>query len=331
MIMKKINLISLAIYFITSAACFGYQKGDILSHFSFGEDTAPFGIDVREMSGGTELHAITGSGQVYQMGINDVSAIKDGSEGTYNSKNMMMNSNASGFRSLSINRWYQGQGWKYNAFNTTRILHRSIWDYPEGNEVGSMEWTSISGAWQMLSSGDIAPTAREKLEGAWPEIWTVYNGEVSGVQYNSVFRYPDAPWTGRYDFTKEFNLGKALQGVSLGYFNDTDFRYDNLWVLCEDGEILNISSDNGDIIDRFYLDSQITNYWGIAYDPSEKSLWISSTNSLRFYQVATEDAPWRNADFDQDGVVDISDLKIFVSEWLHCTDPDNSECDQYYK
>jgi hypothetical protein len=282
---KKFTMVSITVLTAVTV-CHGYQKGEILSYFSFNEANSPFGIDVRETGGGTELHAITGSGQVYQMGIENVSAIKDGSEGAYGSKNAMMNSSASGFRSLAINAWYQGQGWKYNSFNTSRTLNRSIWGYPEGNEVGSMEWSPISGAWQMLSSGDIAPTAREKVDGAWPEIWTVYNGEVSGVQYNSVFRYSDDPWTGRYEFTEEFNLGKPLQGVALGSFNDVSLTYDNLWVLCEDSEILNISSDDGEILDRFYLDENITNSWGITYDPSEDSLWVSSTNTGNFYQVA---------------------------------------------
>ena len=38
-----------------------------------------------------------------------------------------------------------------------------------------------------------------------------------------------------------------------------------------------------------------------------------------------------NMDFNQDCYVDLRDFAEFVAEWLHCTDPQNVDCDQYWK
>ena len=320
--MIRTRLILIVLLSMTAVVCFAYQKGDVLSYVEFGEP--PYGLDVRELSLGTELHAMTDSGQAYQMGIEAASAVKNGKEAVSNSKNPLMADpqTYTGFRGLALMKTYQGSyGWRYIACSSNRTNYRATWDYPD--PLGDMSWIRITNAWQLLSSGDIAPTARAKVEGSWPVLWTVFSGTVDDVYQDTVYKYPDAPWTTRYDYTESFSMPKPLKGISLG---------DNgqLWVLCQDGEILCISDSDGSIIERFYISPTIASPFGIAYDASEPCLWISSPSSSMIYQVAVEAAEYSNADINDDTFIDILDFRILASQWLQCSDPFNSSCDQFY-
>ncbi len=37
------------------------------------------------------------------------------------------------------------------------------------------------------------------------------------------------------------------------------------------------------------------------------------------------------ADFNNDGIVKIKDLRFIADHWLYCNDPENVECNQYWK
>ena len=115
------------------------------------------------------------------------------------------------------------------------------------------------------------------------------------------------------EHVKSFSLDKPLQGITLG--KDAD-----LWVLCQDGEIINISDSNGTIFDRFYIDGRITQPWGIAYD-RKGAIWISNNSDNKIYQVSVVDGAEPNngylvSDINKDNYVDINDMYIFVSYWL---------------
>jgi len=43
-----------------------------------------------------------------------------------------------------------------------------------------------------------------------------------------------------------------------------------------------------------------------------------------------ENTVYLPADLDQDCYVNWADFSVFAGEWLHCTDPSNPDCDQYY-
>jgi hypothetical protein len=132
-----------------------------------------------------------------------------------------------------------------------------------------------------------------------------------------IYLYPSTMWTGRYDFTASFAMPKALQGVSLGNNNE-------LWVLCQDGEVLRVSSVDGSITDRFFLSENIPLPWGIAYDPKGR-LWITSAISSNVYQVAVTSNPlmYKQSDLNRDYYVDIKDFAILSTQWLVETDPND--------
>ena len=293
------------------ATCLWADKGDILASFSTGQ-SAIAGIDVREISLGTELHVQDTTGQIYKYGINAVSSIKDGRIGVYNGKSEMMDPNSltPSLRGLAVMPTYQGSfGWQYLATNSQRILYGSTWGYPEGNDPGLMTFGGMSGAWTLLMAGDICPTARGKVNDQWPMIWGTFSGTVGDVYEDVIYKYPNVPWTGRNDYVARLEMDKALQGVSIG-------DADDLWVLCQDGEILNVDDTSGAVLDRFFIDSTITGPWGIAYDPSEKSLWISNTADKNVYQIDTGKNVFMTGDLNHDYYLDIEDFSLFASQWI---------------
>lgn len=271
-----------------SRATAGFRKGDILSYFIFEETNAPYGIDIVETDNGPELHAITGPGQVYQMGIKEVSEINDGSRGVFNYKNTMKSSTSSGFRGLASMPSQDGGLLKYRASSTDMSQFESIISDIEGNMAGKLAWSEpITGPWQLLSSGDITISRNPNK----PGIWTAYTGTAGGIDYQAVFRYPLAHGTSREGYIEKFDMPKRVISVTSGDNND-------LWVLSDFGEILNISTINGKILDRFHseipvlrVDTSAEGNWGIAYNPVVRSLWLSSPARPRFfYQIATEDS-----------------------------------------
>ena len=286
----------------------GVEKGDILSWFST-EQTSPYGIDLEGIST-TTLHIIDESAQVHSYVVNDMLELSDGGEGYYEAENRMTSQQSqSGYRGLSLAKTYQGSGLKYISSKSNQELYRSVFDYPD--EPGQMEWIKNTAAGEIRTTGDICPTARGKADGAWPVVWTVYSGYGDSGFENAVYRYPDTPWTTGSQYTARFEMPKLLQGITLA-------EDDYLWVLCRDGEVLKISSVDGAIVERFYIAGSIYSPSGIACDLKGR-LWITDRNEAKVYQIAIKNGTTRyfDADINQDFYVNIEDLNLFVSDWLH--------------
>lgn len=325
---KLLSVVLVGIVLVAVGQVGAAEKGSILSYFD-PDESSVFGLDVREQSIGTELHAITAGGFVVQMGIENVSAIKGGRMGQYNAKNEMMSPDADpqSLRGMAVIRTYQGPyGWKYAAATSARGKFISVWGDP--NVPGEMSWTLAFGNFGLLIDSDFCATAREKIDDAWPGIWTTWSGSKAGYPTNAIFRYPSSDSATYGAIVEWFTFDKALKSVALGD-DETE-----LWILAADNEVLNVSTADGSILDRFYLDDQFTggDVWGFTYDPSEKVLWLCdrSDPEMLIYQVSTGQEAYLDADLNKDYYVNMADFAQFTSEWLHCTDPCEVACDQYH-
>lgn len=285
----------------------GVHIGDILSYFSSGE-TQVWGLDATG-TGDNTLHVLTVNGQVYKYDVDSVKALTNGTQGVYNSKTRMMDSTTNiTMRGLALLPTYESPGLVYVAVQDNRAEYRCIWGNP-----GSMTWAMIGGAFQLYMDSDITPASRNIDN---PDIWCTYG--------NKIYRYQYSTWISPDSYTVSFTMPKALHGVSIGSNND-------LWVLCQDREILHISSSNGTIIDRFYLPGSITQPRGIAYD-RKGAIWITNGANNKIYQIACATGPvcgdvnypYPTGDLNQDCYVNWADLSVFALHWLDsgCGEPD---------
>jgi hypothetical protein len=150
---------------------------------------------------------------------------------------------------------------------------------------GNLQWgvingqpnAGVNGYW---NEGDICGVYRTYELNQPLSCWTTWStaSALTPTPYG-IYRYQMNPWGLRDSYDKLLVMPKAIYGVSLGAGGD-------LYVLCQDMEILHVSDTTGAILDRFYLDSAITNPFGITYDVSEGSLWISDFGTQNIYQVS---------------------------------------------
>jgi hypothetical protein len=261
---KMLSLVIVMLWTVSSTR----GAGQILSSFDTGV-TDIYGLDIRE-DAGTQLHLVTGNGSVYRFVVDTASAVKNGIQSQYDSIFRMTGSanSAIPLRGLAIIPTNEGSyATTYIAVQDNLTQYRSRWGV-DGNP-GTQTWGLINGAWSLNMDGDITPASRSTL-----------NSDIWSVRGQTIYRYPYALWIDQGAYNASFTLSKALRGVSLGDNND-------LWVLCQDGQILNVSSLNGSILRSFNLPSSIAQPWGIAYDSGEGSLWISNHADNRIYQIST--------------------------------------------
>ena len=257
--------------------------GQILSWAATGEPCAR-GIDMRETSSGLELHMVDGTGQVVKFVANSLAAIQDGSQGSWDSATDMFGSPASVSRGLAlVNTWQGSYGYKYVGYSSNAGKYISVWGYPTGNEPGSLAWSANGNAWATLGyNDDISPVTRTYVPGdsSSTDIWTVQSaGWPSANTVNAIYRYADVWINSREDYLRQIIMPKPLQAVTID-------ENDDLFVLCTDGEVLNVSAADGSIMDRFFIDSSITNPWGMTYSASTNSLWVTDDTSKNIYQVS---------------------------------------------
>ncbi|MEN6387011.1 MAG: hypothetical protein ABFD79_17670 [Phycisphaerales bacterium] len=292
-------------------------KGTVLSYADTGE-TAIYGIDVREIAEGLEIHLMATGGQIYKFGASPVAAVKNGTMADWDDKVNMMDPCSVGTMTmggLALIPTYEGSyGLKYIALRDNMAMYQSIWGNPDA--IGDMEWVQKDVPWEMYAyTTDITPASRVFVDGdpRTLDIWTVNSADFGAGAINAVYRYSTMGWMADKDmWVTRFIMPKPLRAVALGDSN-------NLWVLCTDGEVLNISSLDGTISDRFYIDTaSIDSPWGMAYSNVEKTLWISNWSNKYVYQVATRDDQYQplQADINGDNIVDMQDFAKLASEWL---------------
>ena len=249
--------------------------GGILCSFD-SDEASIYGLELNGTDS-LELHTMTGDGSVFRYGLGLAYAVVDGSVSGYDAKlETTSSSNPTLYlRGLAVVPTYEGSwGRAYVAAQDNQAEWRSRWGVD--GDVGNLMWGQIGGAWTLMMSGDISLSSRTVLDDG---IWTTSS--------NMVYKYPYAAWLSQNSYTKSFSMPKNLQGVSLGDSND-------LWLLCQDGEILRISDSTGTILDRFYLSASVTQPWGIAYAyDGWKSLWISNLADNKIYQISTVLSPAR--------------------------------------
>ena len=300
--------------------------GRILSSFPTGEFEKIWGMDMRETSGGTELHVLSTTGQVFKFSVITASSVKDGSESSYDEKFAMFDPAQLlqvPMRGLALFRSSEGMyGQAYICTQNNRAVWRARWDASLEGEPGNLHWTLIAGAWQLRTDGGICPSTR--IEYLNNHIW------MASAEWGVIYRYPYTTWPAPNSWDMALPVSKPMTmdpsyDISLGDSND-------IWVLCQDHEVLNISSTTGAIFKRFYIDSSIANPWGIAYDPSEKSIWIGNQADNHIYQVSTGVEPntYLAADLNKDTYVNFKDVNDLSQQWLMCNDVANSRCEDTY-
>jgi hypothetical protein len=272
------------IVFVLCAMCVTSQvwavSGQILSWASTGEGGV-YGLGIREAGGSLELHMVAQNGQVYRFGATSLGVIKDGSQGSLDSKTQMMSSGVSvGMLGLAVVPTYEGAyGLKYVGIQDNVTKYQSI--FGVNGEFGNMGWAGIDGAWCTYAyTTDITSVSRSFSQDSDMDIWTVNSTNLGNGTLNAIYRYTNVPWKcDKENYVTRFIMSKALQAVALGENND-------LWVLCKDNEVLNVSSIDGSILDRFFIDNRIDSAFGMEYSTLTDSLWITNQSNCAIYQVA---------------------------------------------
>ena len=283
-----------------------HSKGQVVSYFETGE-TAPMGIDVSGVSN-TTLHISSNSQEVYTYLVSSAFETVFGQPSQYDAKNRITGdpndfpADVSVLKGLAIVPMKSSSyGQEYIASRHNQELYRTIWGYP--NDPNEMLWERTGNAYSTYTSGDITAADRSSWDSG---IWTSYSPEEGG---GAVYKYPSTPFAGKDNYLATFDIGKPLTAVSVGVEND-------LWILCSDKEVLNISSIDGSLIDSFYISEQIDSPSGMVYDPRGR-LWVTDSQADRVYQVAITNNAYLVSDFNKDSQVNLKDFSLLASQWLN--------------
>ncbi|MEN6387010.1 MAG: PEP-CTERM sorting domain-containing protein [Phycisphaerales bacterium] len=277
----KVNVLFLMmlslVLFSTSAFA---VPGDVLSYASTGE-TEVWGMDVFEAGGSLQIHMVAGhAGQVYKFGADSLAGITNGSQGVWDSKTAMFGTTGPFIMGLSIVSTYNGDGCKYIGYGDNVAKYTSTWGAP--NPVGSLGWDQFDTPYTTYAyHTDMTPASRAGFTGdrSW-DTWTVNSADFGGGAVNAIYKVPNLFWTSNIEsYLVKYVMPKTLTAVALGGNND-------LWVLCADKEILHVSSVDGSISDRFYLDSSIAAPFGMTYSALSDSLWVVDQANNNIYQVS---------------------------------------------
>jgi hypothetical protein len=280
------------------------QAGDVLSVFSTGQngvDGQVYGLAIRSMQDGTELHTAMGlRGAVYKYSVDSLNLMKDGGQETLLDSARMTdpNVNIMYFKGIAMPATTEGAyAALYIVNQDNRAVYRSRWGADLDGIPGALNFGMINGAWSLPSNADICEVSRTDAAYSY-SIWATSDTTVS--------RYPSCIWSNTAD--KTFDLGTGLNGVALGNAND-------LWVLTVDRRIFQVSSENGTILKQFALSSEISQPSGIEFDAVAGSLWIGNLADNSIYQVAINVKSKIPGDANGDGAVDVGDLGILAANY----------------